>query len=237
MSVLIKEAVVMRVNAETKNATRARILAVAEEQFAEHGFEATTTRDIASAAKIATGTLFNYFATKESIVEWLVNESCAQVAEDFAANELKAAQDDEPPEFADDREALEVALFAHITRTVRKLRPYRSYLPVVLETTLSPLSSDQNGERRSLRSIHLETVGAIIGRHWRPEAFSSVAAQLYWTLYLGILKFWSTDRSRRQEDTLALADESLSMFVRWLTEIEDASTADKPQRKPKRKRG
>jgi AcrR family transcriptional regulator len=227
----------MRVNAETKNATRARILAVAEAQFAERGFEATTTRDIASAAKIATGTLFNYFATKESIVEWLVNESCAQVADDCAANELKTAQDGESPELADDRESLEIALFAHITQTLRKLRPYRSYLPVVLETTLSPLNSDHNGERRSLRSIHLETVGAIISQYWKPEAFSSVAAQLYWTLYLGILKFWSTDRSRRQEDTLALADESLNMFVRWLTEYEDVAAADKPKRESKRKRG
>ena len=227
----------MRVNAETKNATRARILAVAEEQFAERGFEATTTRDIASAAQIATGTLFNYFATKESIVEWLVNASSAQVAEDYAANELKAAQNGEPPEFADDREALEVSLFAHITQTLRKLRPYRSYLPVVLETTLSPLNSDHDGERRSLRSIHLETVGAIVSRHFKPEAFSSVAAQLYWTLYLGILTFWSTDRSRRQEDTFALIDESLNMFVRWLTEIDDALAADKPQQKSKRKRG
>src|SRR3954471_24134965 len=124
----------MRVTAETKNATRARILAVAEAQFAEHGFEATTTRDIASAAKIATGTLFNYFATKESIVEWLVNESCAQVAESYAANELETAPDSES-ELSDNREALEVALFAHITQTLRKLRPYRGYLPVVLETS------------------------------------------------------------------------------------------------------
>jgi hypothetical protein len=106
-----------------------------------------------------------------------------------------------------------------------------------LETSLSPLTGDQDGERRSLRSIHLETVGAIVSRHLKPESFSSVAAQLYWTLYLGILKFWSTDRSRRQEDTLALADESLNMFVRWLTGVEHAMAADKPQRKTKRKRG
>jgi AcrR family transcriptional regulator len=227
----------MRVNAETKSATRARILAVAEQQFAENGFEETTTRDIASSAKIAAGTLFNYFRTKESIVEWLVKEACTQVAETYARNELQIADDVKASEPADDPQALEEALFAYITQTLRKLRPYRAYLPVILETTLSPLARGQDGEEGSLRSIHLETVGTIVSRHWKAAAFSTVAAQLYWTLYLGILKFWSTDRSRRQEDTLALADESLDMFVRWLREAEPARAAEAPLPKTKRKRG
>jgi hypothetical protein len=39
---------------------------------------------------------------------------------------------------------------------------------------------------------------------------------LYWTLYTGVLAFWSKDASPRQEDTLALLDQSLAMFVGWL---------------------
>src|SRR3954469_16365051 len=103
----------MRVNAETKNATRGRILAVAEEQFAERGFEETTTRDIARAAKIATGTLFNYFATKESIVESLVTEAYSQVAGGRGAIEAETMAEDEACETGGDRDALEVALFGH----------------------------------------------------------------------------------------------------------------------------
>ncbi|HZU35991.1 MAG TPA: helix-turn-helix domain-containing protein [Gemmataceae bacterium] len=58
----------MRVTAVTKAATRQRILEAARQLFAAKGFEASTTRDIADAAGIASGTLFNYFTTKEALL-------------------------------------------------------------------------------------------------------------------------------------------------------------------------
>lgn len=51
-----------------KEETRAAIIAAARALFAERGYSATRTRDIAAAAGIATGTLFNYAPTKEAIV-------------------------------------------------------------------------------------------------------------------------------------------------------------------------
>jgi AcrR family transcriptional regulator len=50
----------MRITIEEKNATRQRIIQAAVALFRTGGFEATTTRDIARASEIATGTLFNY---------------------------------------------------------------------------------------------------------------------------------------------------------------------------------
>ena len=47
----------MRITAEEKNATKERIVAAAVELFRARGFEATTTRDIARQAKIASGTI------------------------------------------------------------------------------------------------------------------------------------------------------------------------------------
>lgn len=209
----------MRVTAQAKSATRQRILDVAKKRFAQQGFEATTTRDIARAAEIAVGTLFNYFPTKESIVECLVSDGCARAAEEFGggvsnpspapASEL--AQADEPL-------SLEEELFAHVAGVLRKLKPYRKYLPAVLETTLSPLASNvANQDQPSLRAAHLETVSQIASEHGQHESLSPVALQLYWTLYTGVLTFWANDRSPRQEDTLALLDQSLAMFVGWLS--------------------
>ena len=43
-----------------------------------------------------------------------------------------------------------------------------------------------------------------------------MALQLYWTLYTGVLAFWASDASPKQEDTLALLDESMTMFADWL---------------------
>jgi hypothetical protein len=112
---------------------------------------------------------------------------------------------------------LEEELFAHVAGILRKLKPYRKYLLAVLETTLSPLASHEAGENQtSLRAAHLETVTHIMAGHGLHDVLSTVTLQLYWTLYTGVLAFWAKDRSPRQEDTLALLDQSLSMFVGWL---------------------
>ena len=58
----------MRITAEAKTATRERIIKVAAKLFAKKGYDTTTTRDIASKAGIAAGTLFNYFGSKEEAV-------------------------------------------------------------------------------------------------------------------------------------------------------------------------
>ena len=48
-----------------KAATRTRIVEAALELFQSRGFAATTTKSIAKKARIAEGTVFNYFPTKE----------------------------------------------------------------------------------------------------------------------------------------------------------------------------
>jgi AcrR family transcriptional regulator len=218
----------MRVTAQTKTATRQRILDVAKKQFAEQGFAATTTRDIARAAEIAVGTLFNYFPTKESIVDCLVSDGCARAAADFGGG-LHNPPPEPASEHAQSHEplSLEEELFAHAAGVLRKLKPYRKYLPAVLETTLSPLASHEaNLDQPSLRAAHLESVSQIVSQHGQHESLTPVALQLYWTLYTGVLAFWANDRSPRQEDTLALLDQSLAMFVGWLTTQSNCRSVD-----------
>src|SRR5947207_6925830 len=50
-----------------KESTRARIVAAALALFQMKGFDATTTKAIARRARVAEGTVFNYFPTKEDI--------------------------------------------------------------------------------------------------------------------------------------------------------------------------
>src|SRR4051812_40583041 len=111
----------MRITAAAKDETRKRILKVAQKQFAQNGFEQSTTRDIAREANIAVGTLFNYFPTKESIVENLVNESCVRAAERFAAELERNGKQDSV--------TLEEELFSNVAAILRELKPYRKYLP------------------------------------------------------------------------------------------------------------
>jgi AcrR family transcriptional regulator len=208
----------MRVTAETKTATRQRILEAAQRLFAAQGFESATTREIAREAEIAVGTLFNYFPAKEAVALCLVSEAYALAAERFVAGLSR---------YASEPLSLEEELFAHVAAVLRKLKPFRKYLTNVLDTALSPLTSEQNDGVPSLRTTHLETVSLIVSRHGQERSLSSVALQLYWTLFTGVLAFWSRDASPRQEDTLALLDQSLAMFVGWLATHANPAEAQK----------
>jgi AcrR family transcriptional regulator len=194
----------MRVSAQTKAATRREILQTAQSLFARQGFDATTTRDIAQAAGIASGTLFNYFPTKEAILSCLAAEASADAVAVITSRDAAT-------------ESLEEDLFALVVAGLRKLKHLRKYLPALLETTLSPMASKPQDDSASLRTGHLEAVAALASRHGH-RALSPTALQLYWTLYTGVLVFWASDESPRQEDTLALIDDSLDMYAAWLRE-------------------
>ena len=192
----------MRVNAETKAATRQRILRVAYKLFTVRGFGTTTTRDIAQASDIAVGTLFNYFETKEAIIATLTAEAMV-----VACDELERKNPDV--------ESFEEALFYFISSGLKKLRPLRKQLNALIETTLSPLASAASQEANSIRVLHLETISKLAREHGIGD-LPPVALQLYWTLYTGVLVYWANDKSSKQELTLALLDQSLAMFTGWL---------------------
>jgi AcrR family transcriptional regulator len=187
-------------------ATRERILEVSRQRFAADGFEAATTRDIARAAGIGVGTLFNYFPTKEAIAQALIGEACDVAAERFEAQ--RAGSNAEPL-------SLEEELFAHVAALLRRLKPFRKYLAAALDRELSPLAQ-RDGDEPSLRATHLEVIDRLAARHGVGESFTARAMQIYWTLFVGVLLFWAHDASPKQEDTLALLDESLAMFCGWL---------------------
>ena len=205
----------MRVTVETQAATRERILESARKLFAAGGFEAATTRDIARGADIAVGTVFNYFPTKEAIVESLAARALAGVDQEASRHDAESG-------------SFEEALFAFVAGGLRKLRPLRKYLPAIMESALSPLAAGGK-EGEGLRLSHLETVVRLASRHGFPD-LSAVALQIYWSLYLGLLLFWANDASPRQENTLALLDDSIEMFTGWLNQNRnDALTL--PQRR------
>lgn len=216
----------MRVTEATKQATRTRILEVSERLFRSQGFDETTTRDVAREAGIAAGTLFNYFASKELVLLQLVDDRL-QRAE--AAFERRRRKDS----------SLEEDLFLYIATGLRQLKPLRSYLGRIIETHLGPASRSSDPPlAEQIRSRHLERVSGLVTAdrsHESQEAASRDTAaqpatepptepptalqlQMYWLLYTGVLSHWTHDDSSQQEDTLALLDQSMRMFVSWLTD-------------------
>jgi AcrR family transcriptional regulator len=190
----------VRITADAKLVTRKRILDASRELFNRVGFDAATTRDIAQAATIATGTLFNYFPTKEAIAVALVAEA------------LEAAHDEFEERSRGD--SLAEDLFALIALELRRLKPIRALLRPVLETALSPMvKSVASPEGESIRLAHLGIAERLIAERIPAGSSSPVAMNLYWTLYTGVLAFWVADASPGQEDTLAVIDHYLKAFT------------------------
>ena len=194
----------MRITTEAKIETRQRILEAATSLFQRDGWLSTTTRSIAIAAGIATGTLFNYFPAKEAIAAALIGEALKRASDDFSTDQVEGS-------------LLEADLFTLVWSGFSNLREFRTFLGPACETIFSPLarpSADSPGD--AIRVDHLEMVDAIVSSHGFPGPRSAVVVQIYWTLYLGVFAFWATDDSPGQEDTLALLDQSLRLFVSTL---------------------
>ncbi len=173
----------MRITPTARKATRRRILEFAGERFAALGFDAVTTRDVARAAGIATGTLFNYFATKEAIAAALLAEALDEAHARFDARRRRG-------------DSLEEELFALVAAELRALRPHRNYLGAVLETALGPVAARRGDVGEAMRRDHQRIVGRLLEADSRPGPIDPGSAHLYWTLYVGVLSFWRRTHRR-----------------------------------------
>jgi AcrR family transcriptional regulator len=203
----------VRVNEKTKNDTRRRILDAAGRLFRENGFDSATTRDLAREADIAAGTLFNYFRSKEDLAMTLIADAAEEARAEFHSSLRPAA-------------ALDEALFAHVAVGLRHLRPHRAYIGDTLDAALSPFAMNGLSEAAErFRVGHIETVRALLlTRSEPPIEPSPMVVHLYWSLYLGVLSFWTADVSSNQEDTLVLLDQSLKLFVASLSRVAHRET-------------
>src|SRR4051812_1328839 len=75
---------------------RRRVLDAAGDLFAERGFDDVTMADIATAAGVARATVFNYFGSKQALVEALAGtalEGFRDVLDDALADETASTPD------------------------------------------------------------------------------------------------------------------------------------------------
>jgi AcrR family transcriptional regulator len=69
-----------------KNERRRRVLEAAREVFLEHGYENATTREIATRAGVAVGTVFVYARDKRDLLMTIVNDDLEAITEESFAN-------------------------------------------------------------------------------------------------------------------------------------------------------
>ena len=66
---------------EIRETTREKILSVALELFAKKGYHAASISQIAKKAKISKGLMYNYFASKEKLLDKIIQEGFNSLAE------------------------------------------------------------------------------------------------------------------------------------------------------------
>ena len=195
--------------ARNKQATERRILGAALALFQSKGFEATTTRAIARRAKVAEGTVFNYFETKEDIALYFLEQEIDHaIAAVRADRRLRRA-------------SLEEKLFALISSQIEFLGPHERFIGAAFVQALKPSSKlGWSRQAAELRTRYLAFVQELIdeslprGRSGRAgSAVSWFGAPAFWIYYLGVLLYWLHDRSEGKQSTLAFLDRSLKLGV------------------------
>jgi len=194
--------------AQNREAIRSRIVSAALSLFQEKGFVATTTKAIARRARIAEGTVFNYFETKEDIAlyffELEVEHAIAAVEKDTKLR----------------RAPLEEKLFALIQTQLDFLEPHQRFIGAAFIHALRPASKlGFSPKAVALRNRYVAFVGELIQESAPPQArgiFAWFGPPLFWIYYLGILLYWLNDDSESKQNTLALLDRSLKLGVTLL---------------------
>ncbi|MFB2833936.1 TetR/AcrR family transcriptional regulator [Floridanema evergladense] len=68
---------------QSEDATRNRIIKAAQKLFARQGYDGTTTRDLATAAGVAEGTVFRHFANKKAILIEVATQGWVEILTDL----------------------------------------------------------------------------------------------------------------------------------------------------------
>jgi AcrR family transcriptional regulator len=194
---------------ENKEKTRQAILRAALDLFAGKGFYCTTTKAISRKARIAEGTLFNYFETKEDLALYFFEQELDEVIKWYERDRrIKRA-------------ALAEKLFAIIQQFLERLAPYEEFIGAVYLRALAPASKlspwSLQAQERKLRYLRfIRGILAEAEAAGELPAVGDFGAYAFGLFHLAIITHWLRDRSRGKEQTLALLDRCLKLATHFL---------------------
>jgi AcrR family transcriptional regulator len=198
------------VNPEKKTSgekTRAAILQAALDLFRDRGFDVTTMRDIAKAAKVATGAAYYYFPSKEAIVA-AYYEQVQRLHAEKVREELRGK--------SGLRERLGVVLHSKL----EILKDDRKFLGALFRYTGDPdhpLSVFGKGSQ-SQRAQSLALFREAVSEAGLSEELRQLLPPVLWLAHLGMILALIYDESENQKKTHKLVDSVLYLFaqiVEW----------------------
>jgi AcrR family transcriptional regulator len=187
---------------QNKERTKNEILRAALGLFSKKGFFRTTTKEISDKAKIAEGTLFNYFKTKEDLALYFFERELAALFEWY--REQKTLQ----------KAALAEKLFAIIHRHLERIGPYEEFIGAVYLRALQPASklNPLHLQSQALNLSYLRFIQTVLEEAEENEEiprFGDFGAYAFGLYHLAVISYWLQDTSPGKEKTLALLDRSL----------------------------
>jgi AcrR family transcriptional regulator len=184
--------------------TRARILDAALELFRSKGFEATTMRDVANAARVATGAAYYYFESKDAIVLAFYDRARLEMEPRLVealygelAARIRALIEVKLDYFAPSRVLLG-ALSGH-TNPEHPLSPFSDRTREIREHDIAFFARAMEGSRATV-----------------PEDLRTRLPRLLWLYQMGIILFWIYDKSPEQTVTRSLLEKSVTLIVRLI---------------------
>jgi AcrR family transcriptional regulator len=190
--------------AKSKEQTKAKILKAALALFGKKGFHKTTTKEISRRARIAEGTLFNYFKTKEDLALY------------FFETELQGCIDWYYQDDYVQAAPLPEKLFAMVQRYLDRIEPYQEFIGAVYLRALQPRSklNPLSLEVQELRIRELKFIRDLLEEAEEKEGippFGDFGVYALGLGFLGIVTYWLNDRSDGKENTMALLDRALTV--------------------------
>src|SRR5688572_12771565 len=190
--------------ARNKERTKKEILRAALDLFSKKGFFRTTTKQISTNARIAEGTLFNYFKTKEDLALYFFEQELAGLT-DWYRNQARLQ-----------RSPLPEKLFAIIHRHLERISPYEEFIGAVYLRALQPVSKLNllSLETQELNVRYLRFIQEVLREAEEEGEIPKVGdfgAYAFGLFHLAIISYWLQDSSPGKENTLALLDRSLKV--------------------------
>ena len=197
--------VVRTANRSAGEKTKEVILQTALELFRDRGFEVTTMRDIAKAAKVATGAAYYYFPSKEAIVAAYYDQVQRSHAEKVR-EELKGK--------AELRERLGAVMHSKL----EILKDDRKFLGALFRYTgdpehpLSVFGKGTQPQRSQSVAVFQEGVASANVS----EELQQLLPWALWLGHLGMILFFIYDESEGQQRTHKLVDGILDLLTQFV---------------------
>lgn len=193
----------MGLRARKRQNVRETVTTIAGQLFQQNGYEAATMEQIAQAADVARGTLYNHFPTKDHILAAWIHQ---ELERDLGSLPLATLAHQE---FAEGAAAL-------LALSAQWCVPHRNLLPAYLRFCFTNMQSpDANNGGDGLLTLYTQMIGnSQRSGKIRSDLQASHLATLFHHLYLAALVRWLNDPALSLDTEFSSA---LSVFLQGCT--------------------